>query len=847
VNATPKAVRIPVNIEDEMRQSYMDYAMSVIVGRALPDARDGLKPVHRRVLYAMYDLGNDWNRPYKKSARIVGDVIGKYHPHGESAVYETLVRMAQDFSLRYLLVDGQGNFGSVDGDPPAAMRYTEVRMARLAGEMLADIDKETVDFVPNYDDTLREPVVLPARVPNLLINGASGIAVGMATNIPPHNLGEVVDGLIALVRNPDLSVAELLEYIPGPDFPTAGFVYGRQAIAEAYSTGRGVLTMRARAVTETHEKTGRAAIVVTEIPYQVAKARLIERIAELVNERKIEGIADLRDESDREGMRIVIELKRDAVPEVVLNNLYKHTQMQESFGVTMLAIVHGRPKLLNLKEALQVFLDHRREVVTRRTRFELRRAEDRLHILEGLKQALEHLDAVIQLIRQASDPAIARAGLQTQFGLSEKQAQAILEMRLQRLTALEREKIVGEHAEVVQQIERYREILADPRQVDEIIVAELQEIKKTYADARRTEIVDQGTEISIEDTIADEDMVVTISHGGYIKRNAVTLYRAQRRGGRGKTGAAPKEEDFVEHLFIASAHSYVLFFTTAGKVYWVKVHEIPQGGRAARGKAIVNLLHLGDDEKISAFLPVREFQDALFAVFATRQGMVKKPSLARYARPRRRGIVGIGLRKGDEVVAVRLTDGTRELILSTRRGQAIRFREDQVRAQGRGSRGVRGIRLAPGDEVVGMDVVQPEATLLAVAEKGYGKRTPVDEYRVQSRGGRGVLTMRTTAKTGAVVAVRMVSDEDDVMLITNGGKVIRTPVKGISVIGRVTQGVRLIDLAEGEQVVAVARLGERRSGARRSCGARGASLTTAPVAANPHWQWSTRFLGGASR
>jgi DNA gyrase subunit A len=809
MEATLKANKTPVNIEDEVRQSFMDYAMSVIIARALPDARDGLKPVHRRALYAMYDLGNDWNRPYKKSARVVGDVIGKYHPHGDVAVYDTIVRMAQEFSMRYPLVDGQGNFGSVDGDPPAAMRYTEIRMARIAGELLADLDKETVDFSPNYDDTLKEPAVLPARIPNLLINGSAGIAVGMATNIPPHNLGEVVDALVALIEHPDLGVAELMHYIPGPDFPTAGFIHGTGAITEAYTTGKGILQLRARATTETDKRSGRVSIIVKEIPYQVNKARLIERMAELVNDKKIEGISDLRDESDREGMRIVIELKKDANPDIVLNQLYKHTPMQESFGIIMLAIVDGRPKLLNLKDALQVFVAHRKDVVSRRTLFELRKAEERLHILDGLKIALEHLDAVIALIRAAKDPATAKAGLTHQFQLSETQAQAILDMRLQRLTGLERDKILEEHADTRKQIARYKEILADEREVYKIIVEELQQVKKLHADERRTQIVDETTEISIEDMIVEEDMAVTISHEGYIKRNPVSQYRAQRRGGRGKIGATTKEEDFVEHLFVASTHSYILFFTTSGRVFWIKVHELPQAGRAARGKAIVNLLSLEKDEKISAFLPVREFQEGRYVLFATQNGTVKKTDLMAYSNPRRAGIIAISLDAGDEVIRVRLTDGEQEVILSTRDGQAIRFKEEQVRPTGRSAGGVRGITLEEGDRVVGMDVVSPGATLLAVAEKGYGKRTEMDEYRLTRRGGKGIITMKTTDKTGPVIGVRMVTDDDDIMLVTDGGKVIRTPVKGISVIGRNTQGVRLIDLAEGEKVVGVARLAEK--------------------------------------
>jgi DNA gyrase subunit A len=788
----------------------MDYAMSVIIGRALPDARDGLKPVHHRVLYAMYDLGLDWNRGYKKSARVVGDVIGKYHPHGDTAVYDTIVRMAQDFSMRYPLVDGQGNFGSVDGDSAAAMRYTEIRMARIAGELLADLDKETVDFVPNYDETLKEPIVLPARIPNLLVNGSSGIAVGMATNIPPHNLGEIIDGLIALIANPQLSIAELMQFIPGPDFPTAGFIHGKTAIREAYHTGRGILRLRARATTEeTDKRTNRESIIVKEIPYQVNKARLIERIAELVNDKRIDGISDLRDESDRDGMRIVIELKRDANADIVLNQLYKLTPMQESFGIIMLAIVDNRPKLLTLKEALQVFIDHRKEVVTRRTVFELRKAEDRLHILDGLKIALDNLDAVIKLIRAAKDPATAKAGLVQQFQLSEIQAQAILDMRLQRLTGLERDKILQERDETLKLIARYKEILGDEREVYKIISAELREVKELHADERRTQIVDETTEISIEDMIVEEDMAVTISHEGYIKRNAVTLYRAQRRGGRGKVGATTKEEDFVEHLFVASTHSYILFFTTSGKVYWIKVHELPQAGRAARGKAIVNLLNLEKDEKISAFLPVREFQEGRHILFATRNGTVKKTELMSYSNPRKAGIIAISLDDGDEVIGVRLTDGQQEVILSTRAGQAIRFKEEDVRPMGRGAGGVRGISLEEGDAIVGLDVVSVGATLLAVAERGYGKRTEMDEYRLTRRGGKGIITMKTTDKTGPVVGVRMVTDDDDIMLVTDGGKVIRTPVRGISVIGRNTQGVRLIELTEGEKVVGVARLAEK--------------------------------------
>ena len=800
--------RIPVSIEDEMRQSYMDYAMSVIIGRALPDARDGLKPVHRRALFAMHDLNNEWNRAYKKSARIVGDVIGKYHPHGDTAVYDTIVRMAQDFSLRYPLVDGQGNFGSIDGDSPAAMRYTEVRMARIAGELLADIDKETVDFAANYDDTMHEPVVLPSRVPNLLINGSSGIAVGMATNIPPHNLGEVVDGLVALIENPYLSIDELMQFIPGPDFPTAGFIHGRSAIREAYHSGRGVLQMRARTEFEEDEKSGKTRIIVNELPYQVNKARLIERIAELVNDKKIEGISDLRDESDRQGMRIMIELKRDAVGEVVLNSLYKLTSLQESFGINLLAIVEGRPKLLTLKDALQVFLKHRKEVVTRRTRFDLRKAEERRHILEGLKIALESLDAVIALIRAAKDPATAKEGLVATFALSERQAQAILDMRLQRLTNLERDKIIEEYEEVLRQIQRYHQILGDEAEVEKIIADELRDARDLFNDVRRTEIIDHASDISVEDLIVEEDMVVTVSHEGYIKRNPSSEYRAQRRGGRGKIGAATKEEDFIEDVFVASTHAFLLFFTTKGRLFWKKVHQLPKVGRAARGKAIVNLLTLQPDEKVSAFLAVREFEEGKNVIFATRNGTVKKTPLQEYSHPRPSGIIAIKINEGDSVVGVRLTDGSQEIILSTRNGKAIRFREQEARPMGRAAAGVRGILLEGDDEVVAVDVVDPVSTLLTVAERGYGKRTEMQEYRITGRGGKGILTMRVTDRVGPVVGVRMVGQDDHIMLITDAGKVIRTPVRDISIIGRNTQGVRLIDVAEGEKVVGVARLAE---------------------------------------
>jgi DNA gyrase subunit A len=801
--------RVPVNIEDQMRESYMDYAMSVIIGRALPEARDGLKPVHRRILYAMFREGLLHNRRYSKCAGVVGEVLKRYHPHGDSAVYDALVRLAQEWNVRYPLIDGQGNFGSVDGDPPAAYRYTECRLTELAEELLADIDRETVDFIPNFDDSTQEPFVLPSKVPNLLVNGSAGIAVGMATNIPPHNLGEVCDALIALVERPELTVDDLMAYIPGPDFPTAGFICGQGPIREAYREGRGILTLRARATVETDERSGRSAIVVTEIPFQVNKARLIERIAELVTERKLDGISDLRDESDREGMRIVIELKRDAVAEVLLNQLYKHTPLQESFGVNMLAIVEGRPRLLNLREALRVFLQHRRDVVVRRTRHDLRKAEERLHVLAGLKIAIEQLDQAISIIRGAADPATARDGLTAAFALSQVQAQAILDMRLQRLTSLERDKIVAEHAETEQAIARYRVILADDREVSKIIVEELRALRTKYGDVRRTQIVDEAAAISVEDLIVEEDMVVTISHEGYIKRNAVALYRAQRRGGRGKIGATTRDEDFVEHLFVASTHSYLLFFTTSGKVFWLKVHEIPQAGRAARGRSITNLLNLRPEEKLSAFLPVREFQEGRYVLFATRRGLVKKTDLMQYASPRPSGIIAIALETGDEVIGVRLTDGSREVILSTRDGQAIRFKDTEVRPMGRGTYGVFGMRLDEGDEVVALDLVEPGATLLAVSENGYGKRTEMDEYRLTRRGGKGIITMKTTEKTGRVIGVRMVTDEDQIMLVTSGGKVIRLRVNEIRVIGRNTQGVRLIDLEEGERVASIARLAER--------------------------------------
>ena len=800
---------IPVNIEQEMRQSYMDYAMSVIIGRALPDVRDGLKPVHRRVLYAMSELGNDWNRPYKKSARIVGDVIGKYHPHGDVAVYDTIVRMAQDFSLRYPLVDGQGNFGSIDGDPPAAMRYTEIRMTRTAAEILAEIDRETVDFIPNYDDTSKEPIVLPAKLPNLLINGSSGIAVGMSTNIPPHNLGEVIDALLALIDNSSLSISDLMKFVPGPDFPTGAFIYGTAGVREAYETGKGIIQMRARTSVEVDKRSGKNCIIAEEIPFQVNKARLIERIAELVNDKRIEGISDLRDESDRDGMRVVIELKRDAVPTIVLNQLYKMTPLQESFGIIFLAIVDNRPRLLTLKDALVYFLTHRREVVRRRTAFDLGKARDRLHILEGLKIALDNLDAVLQLIRTGQNPSIVRQGLMTQFSLSEIQAQAILDMRLQRLTQLEQGKILTEHGETVSHINRLQGILASAHEIDTLIKEELTDLRNRFADERRTQIVFETTDLSAEDLIAEEDMVVTISHEGYIKRNPTTLYRSQRRGGKGVVGATTKEEDFVEHLFVSSTHAFLLFFTSTGKVYWVKVHEIPQGSRTAKGKAIINLLPLREDEKISSYLPVKEFQEGYYVVFATRNGLVKKTELMAYGNPRRDGIIAISLEEDDEVIGVKLTDGNQEILLSTKKGQAIRFSEEEVRPTGRGTYGVKGVTLDEDDAVVSLEILNQEATLLTVSSGGYGKRSEINEYRVQSRGGKGVITMRTTEKTGDVISVRQVTDDDNLMLITDSGRIIRLRMSELRVIGRNTQGVRLFTVSSDERVASIALLAEK--------------------------------------
>ena len=800
--------QIPVNIEDEMRRSYMDYAMSVIIGRALPDIRDGLKPAHRRVLFAMYDLGNVWNKPYKKSARIVGDVIGKYHPHGDAAVYDTIVRMAQDFSLRYPLVDGQGNFGSLDGDPPAAMRYTEIRMAEITNELLGDIEKETVDFVPNYDGTLNEPSIMPSAIPNLLVNGSSGIAVGMATNIPPHNLKEVIDGTIALIKNPSLDVGELLKIIPGPDFPTAGIIHGREGIREAYLTGKGSLQVRGRAYIEKQIKGDKECIIITELPYQVNKARLIEKIAELSQEKKIEGITDIRDESDREGVRIVIELKRDKIAQVILNQLYQRTQLQGTFGIIMLALVDNQPRILDLRSMLNHFINFRKVVILRRTAYELKKAEHQAHILMGLQIALNNLDRIIALIRASANPAEAKGGLISQFDLSEIQAQAILDMRLQRLTALERDKILQELEEITRLIKKLKQILEKEELVREIIIEELTKISAKYGDARKTEIVEKEGEIAVEDLIIEEDMVVTVSHNGYIKRNPISLYRSQRRGGKGVTGMTTRQEDFVEHLFVASTHSHILFFTSTGKVFWQKVYELPQAGRAAMGKAIVNLLNLSPDEQLAAILAVREFAEGKYIVMATRKGLIKKTPLMAYSRPRAGGIIALSIDEDDELIAARVTDGSQAILLGSRKGKAIRFKETEVRPMGRTARGVRGMSVGDDDAIIGMEAIGEGATILTVTENGYGKRTNTPEYRIQGRGGQGIITIKTTERNGDVVGMKEVSDDDEVMLITNQGTIIRMKIKGISVIGRNTQGVRLINVEKGEKVVGVAHLAE---------------------------------------
>jgi len=800
---------IPVNIEDEMKKSYMDYAMSVIIGRALPDVRDGLKPVHRRILYAMNELNNDWDKAYKKSARIVGDVIGKYHPHGDMAVYDSIVRMAQDFSLRYPLIDGQGNFGSIDGDPPAAMRYTEIRMSKLSSKLLEDIDKETVDFVPNYDESLVEPSVLPSKFPNLIINGSSGIAVGMATNIPPHNLVETIDALFALIENPEASIGELMAHLPGPDFPTGGFIYGKEGIRQAYETGKGVIQLRARAIVERDRKGERENIVITELPYQTNKAKFIERVAELVQEKTIEGISNIRDESDREGMRVVIELRRNEVAEVILNQLYKHTQMQTSFGIILLAIHQNQPKLLSLKEMLQLFVQYRQEVVTRRSLFDLKKAEARAHILEGLKKAIDQIDAVIATIRASKTPKEAKDRLIERFAFSEEQAQAILEMRLQRLTNLEQKKIVEEYEETIKLINRLKALLASGRLMLNLIKEELVSIRDAYGDERHTEIVDVAPEIQIEDLIAEEDMVVTITHTGYIKRNPISLYRSQHRGGKGKMGINVKEEDFVVDLFIASTHDYILFFTDAGKIHWMKVHELPQAGRLTRGKAIVNLLNLSSQEKVTTILSLKDFAPGKFITFMTKRGVIKKSALEAYSNPRVGGIIAINLDEGDELISAKLADGEKHLFLGTKMGKAIHFPETQIRELGRTARGIRGIKISKDDEVVGMEVVSPHTQILTVTANGYGKRSQASEYRIQNKGGSGIFTVKRTQKTGDVVSIKTVADEDELMLISDQGKIIRLRAVDIPIQGRTTQGVRLITLEEGERVVAVARLAEK--------------------------------------
>lgn len=800
---------VAINIEDEMRSSYLDYAMSVIVGRALPDVRDGLKPVHRRILYAMFREGLLSSKRYSKCAGVVGEVLKKYHPHGDSAVYDSLVRMAQEWNMRYPLVDGQGNFGSIDGDSAAAYRYTESRLFAIAEEMMADLDKNTVDFVPNYDDSTTEPVVLPTKIPNLLINGSEGIAVGMATKIPPHNLTEVINGLLLLLQNPNATVEELIQLIPGPDFPTGGYIFGRAGIQQAYHNGRGIIQMRAKATIEKISKGDREAIIITELPFQVNKARLIESIAHLVNEDKIEGISELRDESDREGMRVVIELKKHVIANVILNQLYKHTALQSSFGIIMLTIVAGQPKILGLKDMLTHFISHRREVVVRRTAFELEEALKRAHILEGLKIAVENIDAVIELIKASANPAAAKQGLMGEFGLTEIQAQAILDMRLHRLTGLEREKILEEYREILKIIDRLRSILANEHLVIEIIVTELKGIQEKFGDARRTEIISGFIEgFSNEDLIQEEEMVVTVSHMGYVKRNPIDIYRAQRRGGRGKTGMSTREEDFVEQIFVASTHDSILVFTNQGRVHWLKVYEIPLAGRAARGKAISNLISLQPEEKVSTILPVKSFETPGNLVFVTRKGTVKKTALNAYSHPRAGGIIAIGIDAGDELIEVQLTDSSRDILISTREGQTIRFADGEVRAMGRQATGVRGISLGENDQVVGMSLMDPAAALLTVSELGYGKRTDTAEYRVQGRGGSGVITMKTTEKTGAVVATIQVLENNDIMLITNFGKIIRMHTKQISIIGRNTQGVRLIQLEPGEKVVSVSPLAE---------------------------------------
>jgi DNA gyrase subunit A len=802
-----EARHVPINIEDEIRKSYLEYALSVIIGRALPDVRDGLKPVHRRILYAMGEAGNDYNRPYRKSARIVGDVIGKYHPHGDTAVYEAVVRMAQDFSLRYPLVDGQGNFGSIDGDAPAAMRYTEVRLSRLAHELLQDLDKDTVDFVANYDGSMQEPLVLPTRLPNLLVNGGSGIAVGMATNIPPHNLDEVCEALLAYLDNPEITLPELMTVLPGPDFPTGGYIYGAEGIAEAYATGKGLLRLRAKVAVES--KGGRETLVVRELPYQVNKARLIERIAELVKDKKLEGISEIRDESDREGLRVVIQLKKDEPAQTILNQLYLHTQMQVTFGINLVAIVENRPELLNLRDLLRHFLAHRREVILRRTRYELKQAEARAHILAGLLIALDHLDEVIDLIRAAPDAATAKEQLISRFTLDDLQAQAILDMRLARLTGLERQKIIDEAKELEAAIARYRLILAEEEQVRALIAEELRELKEKFGDGRRTEIIPQAEEFTDEDLIADEEMVVTISHRSYIKRTPLNIYRSQRRGGKGRMGMFTRENDFVSQLYVATMHSYFLVFTNTGRVFWIKVHEIPPGSPTAQGKAIVNLVNLAPEDKLAPILPVREFVEGASLVMATKQGIVKKTELMNFSRPRKGGIIAINLDAGDELVGVGLAEPEQDIFLGTRLGKVIRFLSAEVRDMGRAARGVKGIDVSGKDEVVGMEVVLPEQVILTVTERGFGKRTRADAYPRHHRGGQGVKGLHITSKNGPVLALLQLGPDDEIMLVTDRGKIIRMAGQGIPIVGRVTQGVKLMDADAEEKVVSVAKVIEK--------------------------------------
>jgi DNA gyrase subunit A len=816
----------PVNIEDEMKRSYMDYAMSVIIGRALPDARDGLKPAHRRVLYGMKSMGLSATRGYRKCAKIVGEVMGNFHPHGDASIYDTLVRMAQEFNMRYPLVDGQGNFGSIDGDPPAAMRYTEARLQALADDMMADLDKETVDFSPNYDETTEEPTVLPAPFPNLLVNGSAGIAVGMATNVPPHNLQEVVDGCVWLIERTYLKPAtetedtevltrgaklkELIKLIPGPDFPTGGFILGRNGIVQAYSTGRGAIQMRAKSQIETNKKGDKVSLVITEIPYQVNKKNLIERIADLVRDKVIEGISDLRDESDRDGMRIVIELKRGEVPEVVLNNLYKHTPLQSSFGVIMLAIVGGRPKVLNLLELVESFVEFRREVVRRRTEFELRKAEARYHILEGLKIALDHLDAVIKLIRGSKTVPEAREGLITNFGLSQVQSQAILDMQLQRLTGLERQRILDELAELLKTIERLRAILASERLLMQIIVDELRAVRTKYGDERRTTIIEgESSELSVEDLIAEEDMAITVSNTGYVKRTAISTYRNQRRGGKGRIGMRTRDEDFVSHLFVASTHAYIMIFSDRGRAYWLKVHEIPDVGPGGKGKSIANLVSMEEGEKIAALVAVKEFDDGHFVVMGTRKGVVKKTALSAFSNPRAGGIIAMGVEEGDAVIAAEVTDGSAEVFIGTRHGMAIRFPETDVRPMGRTAYGVRGISLRDEDYAVAMAEVRPGGTLLTVTEHGFGKRTEIEEYRVQSRGGVGIINIATSERNGEVVGVAYVQEGGELLLITQQGMILRMQTNDVRAIGRATQGVKLIEIEGEDRVVSIAKLAER--------------------------------------